>query len=81
MAHFLIVAESEPQQIQEKADYTVPASDSAAPLQEVFDEIDDLMNGGAFSIWLAGSFELDDDVTAPSGAWIRGLGYVGGGET
>ena len=73
MAHILIVSTSEPEEIQAKADFVVPESNSSAPLQSIFDSIDD-----NWSIWMAGSFELNNDVTAPAGCWIRGLGYPTG---
>lgn len=81
MAHVLIVSTSELPDVQAKADYVVAQSNSATQLQSVFDEINTDMNGGPYSIWMAGVFDLDQDVDAPVGAWIRGLGYRGGGET
>lgn len=72
MAHILIVSDTEPPEVQNKADYIVPSADSAADLQTIFDSLP----SGSWSIWMAGVFELDDDVTVPDGAWIRGLGYT-----
>lgn len=71
MTHILIVSTSEPDEIQEKADFVVNESNSSAQLQSIFDSIDDV-----WSIWMAGIFDLDSDVTAPDGCWIRGLGYT-----
>lgn len=79
MVHVVIISDSEPEEIQEKGDFIVPSSNSSALLQAAFDALP----GGSWSIWLAGQFDLDADVTAPSGSWIRGLGYtsVGYGQT
>lgn len=77
MAHVLIVSDSEPQSVQDKADFIVPASSSASFLQSIFDDIASRDINGSWSIWMAGRFELDDDVTAPEKSWIRGLGYTG----
>lgn len=77
MAHVLIVSSSEPQDVRDKADYVVPQDDSAGPLQTAFDTIAAQQgNNGKWSIWMAGVFDLNTDVTTPSGAWIRGLGYT-----
>lgn len=75
MAHVLIVSTTEPEDIQAKADYVVEWQNCSVALQAIFDDIDD-MSGffGAWSIWMAGVFDLDADVTAPPRAWIRGLG-------
>lgn len=73
MAHLLIVSTSEPSDIQDKADYIVPSSNSSQPLQTIFDSI-----SGAWTIWMAGIFDLDGDVTAPSACFVRGLGYLSG---
>lgn len=76
MAHVLIVSDSEPVQIQAKADFVVPSTNSSTQLQTVFDTIEAQQgNQGAWSIWMAGIFNLDADVTAPDQAWIRGLGF------
>lgn len=72
MAHILIVSTSEPDDIQAKADHVVTQTNSSGQLQDIFDSIDDI-----WSIWMAGTFHLNEDVTAPSGCWIRGLGYPG----
>lgn len=77
MVHVLIVADSEPDNIQAKADFIVSSDNSATQLQTIFDSIDSQSNtAGAWSVWMAGIFELDDDVTAPARCWIRGLGYT-----
>ena len=77
MAHILIVSESEPQEIQDKADFTCPAVSSSARLQDIFDSIENQTgNVGSWSVWMAGIFDLDEDVTAPPRCWIRGLGYT-----
>lgn len=76
MAHVLIVSDSEPQSVLDKADYTAPANESASYLQEIFDAIATQQGSGDWSIWMAGIFDLDDDVTTPNGASIRGLGYT-----
>lgn len=73
MAHILIVSDSEPSDVQAKADYVVSSSASAGELQGIFDSI-----SGTWSIWMAGVFTLDDDVITPSGCLIRGLGYTSG---
>lgn len=73
MAHILVVSDSEPQSVQSKADFVVPSSNSSTALQAAFDTVPD-GSGGRWSIWMAGRFDLDADVTAPSGAWLRGLG-------
>lgn len=77
MAHVLIVSTSEPPEIQAKADYVVRQTNSANPLQDVFDIIEAAMgNAGHWTIWMAGVFDLDDgDVTFPTGATMRGLGW------
>lgn len=72
MSHILIVSDSEPLEVQNKADHIVPSSNSSAALQNIFDSLP----GGSWSIWMAGVFELDADVTVPDGAWIRGLGHT-----
>lgn len=74
MAHVLIVSTSESVDVQEKADFVVDESASATELQAIFDDL-----AGPMSIWMAGRFTLDANVSAPSGAWIRGLGYVQSG--
>lgn len=80
MAHYLIVSESEVDAVQEKADFLVPDSNSATLLQEAFDSIAATNDTSAvISIWMAGIFDLDSDVTPPDEAWIRGLGYNEGG--
>lgn len=80
MAHVLIVSDSEPQQIQDKADFVIPQTSSSGRLQLAFDEISAQNGGeGAWSIWMAGVFDLDADVVAPNHAWIRGLGYTASG--
>lgn len=78
MAHYLIVSTSEPTSVQAKADYLVPSSSSAVSLQAVFNEIATAASGQV-TIWMAGTFDLDSDVAPPDAAWIRGLGYTGGG--
>lgn len=82
MAHVLIVSTSEPQEIRDKADYVVEENNCSTALQEIFDVIEDSqLSNGAWSIWMAGVFDLDADITAPAGAWLRGLGWTeaGGG--
>jgi hypothetical protein len=71
MAHILIVSTSEPAEIQEKADYVVNEANAAPELQAIFDSVDEV-----WSIWMAGRFTLNSDVTTPIGCWIRGLGYT-----
>lgn len=80
MAHWLIVSDSEPVAVQDKADFIVPSVNSAVLLQEAFDTIG--QDVGSVSIWMAGVYDIEDDVTAPGNAWIRGLGFIsdiGGG--
>jgi hypothetical protein len=70
MAHILVVSTSEPEAVQAKADFVVPAVNSAGPLQEIVDGF-----GNSGTIWLAGIFDLDADVeVAGLGVRIRGLG-------
>lgn len=76
MIHVTIASTSEPRLIQDKADYVVPQQNSSSVLQAIFDEINDSDEGGSWSIWMVGVFDLDQDVIAPPGAWIRGLGYT-----
>lgn len=75
MAHILIVSTSEPGMIQDKADYVVNQNNAAAELTAIFDSL----ATGSWSIWMAGVFNISEDVTFPSGAWIRGLGYTASG--
>lgn len=77
MAHILIVSDSEPAEIQAKADYVVTQTGAAAQLNEIFASL----GNNPWSIWMAGTFNLEEDVVAPSGAWIRGLGYTSAGYT
>lgn len=72
MAHYLIVSTSEPQSVQNKADFVVNHADSSGQLQVIFDSLPPFV-----SIWMAGQFNLEEDVTAPEAAWIRGLGPRG----
>lgn len=74
MAHILIVSTSEPDFVQQKADYVVSESNSGPELQAIFDSL----GSDPWSIWMAGVFVINDDVTTPSTSWIRGLGYTVG---
>src|SRR5690606_23227923 len=56
MAHILIVSTSEPESVQAKADFVVPAVNSAGPLQEILD-------GFVGTAWLAGMFDLETDLS------------------
>lgn len=76
MAHVLIVSDSEPADIQDKADYVIPQNNSSTKLQAAFDDIDTRANGSVWTVWIAGQFDLDSNVSAPSPSWIRGLGYT-----
>lgn len=76
MAHYLIVSDSEPTDVQDKADFLVAQSNSGVQLQEAFDAIDAAVSAPC-SIWMAGIFNLNIDVSPPASAWIRGLGYAG----
>lgn len=75
MAHILIVSDSEPDTVQAKADFVVNEVGAAGQLNGIFATLD----GGPWSIWMAGVFNISEDVTFPSGAWIRGLGYTASG--
>lgn len=74
MAHILIVSTSEPDFVQAKADYVVNATNAGPQLNAIFASLPDT----PWSIWMAGVFIIEEDVTTPSGAWIRGLGYTTG---
>ena len=68
MAHILIVSTSEPEAVQAKADFVVPAVNSAGPLQEILD-------GFVGTAWLAGIFDLETDLfVSGNGTRLRGLG-------
>ncbi len=70
MAHILIVSTSEPQSVQAKADFVVPSSNSSTALTAIIDGF-----GNSGTIWMAGKFELDSDVSVwGNGVRIRGLG-------
>src|SRR5690606_24898843 len=70
MAHILIVSTSEPESVQAKADFVVPAVNSAGPLQEILD-------GFVGTAWLAGMFDLETDLSVSwHGTRLRGLGYT-----
>lgn len=73
MAHYLFVSTSEPAEVQAKADFVI-AQDNAGPmLQGVFDSLP----ATPMSLWFAGIFNIGTtDITFPSRAWIRGLGYT-----
>lgn len=74
MAHILIVSTSEPIEVQEKADFRVQQDNAGTQLNSIFSTLP--ASGIGWSIWMAGQFNLDVDVTFPSRAWIRGLGYT-----
>ena len=69
MAHILIVSDSEPAEVQAKADFVVPSVNSAGPFQAAVDSIE------AGTIWVAGIIDLEEDVTVTGLKWVRGLGY------
>lgn len=75
MAHVLIVSTSEPQFVQDKADFVCPETGAASTLNAIFSTLDD----GPWSIWIAGRFNIESDVGFPSAAWIRGLGFSDAG--
>lgn len=75
MAHVLIVSTSEPDFVQQKADYVVTESGAGPELTAIFDT---LVNG-PWSIWMCGRFNIATNVEAPSAAWIRGLGFTEAG--
>lgn len=73
MAHILIVSSSEPQWVQDKADFVVPSTGAGAALQGIFNSF----AGG--TVWMAGVFYLESDVTINNpGTIIRGLGSFTG---
>lgn len=72
MAHVLIVSTSEPDFVQQKADYIVTEANAAAELNAIFDSL----GTQKWSIWMAGRFNCNENVDFPSGAWVRGLGYT-----
>lgn len=72
MAHILIVSDSEPDTVQAKADFVVNEVGAAGQLNGIFATLD----GGPYSIWMAGRFIVDENVDFPSGSWVRGLGYT-----
>lgn len=82
MAHVLVVSDSEPTDIQRKADYVVPSSNTAVPLQSALDAIGGRVTSEGWTIWIAGYFDVGDDVTFPSGVYVRSLGaaFEGDGE-
>jgi hypothetical protein len=72
MAHILIVSDSEPDFVQDKADYIVTETGAGAQLNAIFASI----GNQKWSIWMAGRFNIEENILFPEGAWIRGLGYT-----
>lgn len=74
MAHILISSTSEPDFVQNKADFRVSADESAGQLQDVFDWVIEQDGTGQWTIWMVGNFYLEADIFLPHGSYIRGLG-------
>lgn len=71
MASRLVASSTADEKVKSKADFIVPSTGSAAALQLVNNEVD--AEGGG-TIWLAGVFDLDIDMTIGSDVVWRGLG-------
>jgi hypothetical protein len=75
MAHVLIVSQSEPDFVQAKADFVVTETGAGSQLNAIFASLP----AGKWSIWMAGRFNVEEDIDFPDGAWVRGLGYTSAG--